>query len=478
MKLSRFNLWVEDYPAKGEYLLFNTRTQALIKINQELKDGLDNLDSRHCEAKPKQSPLEIASLATLARNDEEKNRSLAMTDLDALRENGIIVEDEKEEEAKLKDFFRQLKYESAALPFEVTILTTYSCNFRCVYCFEESVKDNVFLDRQTSDLIIKWLINRAEKRGFKRIFLVYYGGEPLLNIRPIYDISWHLRQWADKKGVDFGFGIITNGSLVSPGLVDKLLTVGLREIRISIDGDRDAHNRKRPFIDGGPTFGLIIDNIKSVIDKVDVGVAGNFDRENFASILALLDYLEKERLLYKLQKIDFAALTPRLGPKTNPGAIELGDCLSFFGRDGLFDETVYIKKELMKRGLKVNTGLAINACSLTMQDAGVTIDPKGVIYKCNALVGYPEFSIGNARDEEFNERSREFLNSDAWNKCPPDCPYIPMCQGGCRFFSYLENKNFSDLSCKREYFERITPELIKLEYEKTLSLRAKRSNHI
>jgi uncharacterized protein len=444
MKLSRFNLWVEDYPKKGEYLLFNTRTQALIKINRELKETLDRLAN---------SKFQIPN-------------SKIKENLDALKENGIIVEDENAEEEKLKDFFRQLKYDSTTLPFEATILTTYACNFRCVYCFEESVKDSVFLDKQTGDLIIKWLINRAEKRGFKRIFLVYYGGEPLLNILPIYDISWHIREWAEKKGVDFSFGIITNGSLINPDLIDKFLTVGLKEIRISIDGDREAHNQKRPFSDGQPTFDLVINNIKSVIDKVNIGVVGNFDRENYASIPRFLDYLAKENILYKLSKIDFMPLSPRLGPKNNPAAIELGECLSFVSSDGLFNEVIAIKKELLRRKIKVNTGLAINACSLIMQDSGITIDPKGTIYKCNALVGYPEFSIGNVADDGFNEKFAEFLNIDAWNKCPKDCPYIPMCQGGCRFYSYLEHNNFSDLSCKREYFDRITPELIKLEYEK------------
>jgi uncharacterized protein len=166
-----------------------------------------------------------------------------------------------------------------------------------------------------------------------------------------------------------------------------------------------------------------------------------------------------------LRNIDFAPLAPRLGPKGNPGSIELGECLSFIDHDGLFREVVGVKKELLRRGLKVRTGLAINACALTMPDGGVTIDPRGVIYKCNALLGYPEFSIGHVRDEAFNARYDEFLNSDAWHKCPGDCPYVPMCQGGCRFFSYLENKNFSDLSCKRDYLDRIVPELIKLEYE-------------
>jgi uncharacterized protein len=197
-------------------------------------------------------------------------------------------------------------------------------------------------------------------------------------------------------------------------------------------------------------------------------VVGNFDRENFASIPRLLDFLENEGLLHKLKRIDFSPLSPRLGPRNNPGAIELKECLSFVDKDGLFNEVLSIKRELMRRRVEINTGLSINACSLIMQDAGITIDPKGLIYKCNALLGYPEFSIGNVREEQFNRGCRDFLDIDAWNKCPPTCPYIPMCQGGCRFYSYLENKNFSDLSCKKYYFDQITPELIKLEYDKLI----------
>jgi len=446
MLFSKFNLWVKNYPASGEYLLFNTRTQALIKVNQELKEELDGLIS---------SKFKVQS-------------SKLKENLTALKESGIIVEDEKEEEEKLEDFFRQLKYQSDTLPFEGTILTTYNCNFRCVYCFEEQVKENLFLDEPTSDLIIKWIMRRAKKNNLKRIFLVYYGGEPLLNTSPIYRISSKVKQWSEKEERDFGFSIITNGSLIKAKLIDELLALGLKEIRISIDGDREAHNQKRPFLDGRPSFDLIIHNIKSVIDKLDISVAGNFDRENFDSLTRLLDFLTEEGLLCKLKKIDFAPLVPRLGPKTNPGAIELNECLSFIGKEGLFNEVISIKKELLKRKLKIITGLAINACSLLMQDGGVTIDPRGDIYKCNSLLGYPEFSVGNVREDNFNHRFDEFLNIEAWNKCPKDCPYIPMCQGGCRFFSYLENKNFTDLCCKREYFERVTPELIKLEYERLI----------
>jgi len=445
MQLSRFNLWVEDYPQPGECLLFNTRTQALIKVKQGLKEKLKRL--------PVRQAIDDTELAAF---------------LPALQENGIVVADEQEENDKLHGFFDQLKYGGGVLPFDATILTTYSCNFACTYCFEQSVREQVFMDKQASDQIIRWLISRAEKRGYRQIFLVFYGGEPLLNVRPIYDISWHLYTWAADRGIDFGFGIITNGSLLKPELVDKLLTVGLREVRITIDGDREAHDKKRPFSDGSPSFDAIIKNIKGLIkySRLKINVAGNFDQQSFESIPRLLDYLEKEEILRRLGTIDFAPLMPRLGPKDNPGMVELKDCFSFIGKNGLHREMVAIKKELLRRSLPMRTGFAINACSLLMHDGGVTIDPTGLIFKCNALVGYPEFAIGTVNDEQFNEKYDQFLRVEAWQQCDQQCPYIPMCQGGCRFFSYMEKNSFSGISCKRDYFDRIAPELIKLEYQK------------
>jgi len=463
MELSRFNLWVNDYPQKGESLLFNTRTQALIKVDRELREALDGLPSSQLPSAQLQEKSDITAVHSPQSTVHSLQKNLA-----ALKENGIVVESESEEDAKLKDFFRQLQFDPNTLAFEVTVLTTYSCNFRCVYCFEESVKQGVFLDNETSNLVIKWIISRAEKRGYKRVFLVYYGGEPLLNIRPIYDISWHIAQWAEQQGVEFGFGIITNGSLVSPDLIDKFLTVGLKEIRISLDGDREAHNKKRPFIDGKPSFDLIINNIKKVIDKVKVGIAGNFDRDNYASIPALLDFLEREGLLHRFSRVDFAPLAARLGPKDNPGAIELAEYISFYDNGGLFSEIVALKKELISRGVNAETALAINACPLIMRDGGVAIDPLGLIYKCNSLLGYTEFSVGSVKNADFDQNIQKYLDIEAWNKCPQDCPYIPMCQGGCRFFSFMENNNFDGLACKRKYFEQIVPELIKLEYEKLL----------
>ena len=49
------------------------------------------------------------------------------------------------------------------------------------------------------------------------------------------------------RGVDACYiNIITNGLLLTPEVVDRLMPFGLNGVKITLDGDRDTHNRMRP----------------------------------------------------------------------------------------------------------------------------------------------------------------------------------------------------------------------------------------
>ena len=62
--------------------------------------------------------------------------------------------------------------------------------------------------------------------------------------------------------------IITNGLLLTPEVVDRLLPFGLNGIKITLDGDRDTHNRMRPLRGGQGTFDRIVENIRRVAGRV------------------------------------------------------------------------------------------------------------------------------------------------------------------------------------------------------------------
>ena len=77
--------------------------------------------------------------------------------------------------------------------------------------------------------------------------------------------------------------VITNGLLLTPEVVDRLLPFGLNGVKITLDGDRDTHNRMRPLRGGQGTFDKIIANVRQVADKCRISIGGNFDESSVDS---------------------------------------------------------------------------------------------------------------------------------------------------------------------------------------------------
>ena len=101
-----------------------------------------------------------------------------------------------------------------------------------------------------------------------------------------------------------------------------------------------------------------------------------------------------------------------------------------------------IKEVMIKKGLVAKSGLSASMCPVTTGDGSVTIDTQGLIFKCNAMLGHPELAIGSISEESYNDRHHEFMAADAWKKCDADCPYVPLCNTGCRLFSFSRAEIF------------------------------------
>ena len=62
-----------------------------------------------------------------------------------------------------------------------------------------------------------------------------------------------------------------------------MLPYGLRGVKITLDGDRDTHNRMRPLRGGQGTFDRIVENIRRVAGRVRIAIGGNFDESSVDS---------------------------------------------------------------------------------------------------------------------------------------------------------------------------------------------------
>ena len=88
-------------------------------------------------------------------------------------------------------------------------------------------------------------------------------------------------------------------------MVERLNPLGLNGIKITLDGDRDAHNQARPLRGGQGTFDRIIANTRAVADITSIAVGGNFDVDTADSYPALLDFLAEQDFAPRLSKVTF-----------------------------------------------------------------------------------------------------------------------------------------------------------------------------
>ena len=440
MKLSQFTLFIPHYPTPAEYLVYNTLTQSMVVIGEELKQVLDNLPAVEPE-----NP-EVESL------------------LGTLEETGIVAEDDVDETDLVINWLNGHKELTSLL--KVQVLTTFACNFACPYCVETGITSRTSMDPAACDATIHWIQDRAAENDPDQIYINFYGGEPLLNVPPLVRISQALSAYAEENGIGFSTGITTNGSLLAPEIVDRLIPYGLRSVKVTLDGERDVHNRKRPFRDGSGSFDLIVSNILSIVDKVSVQLGGNFDAENVESIPGLLDHLANRGLASRLWEVEFKPITGFIadGESVSPRA---SDCV-FFSDENLPEAFLNLRLAAHRRGFSIRTGLGISLCSMLQAKSGFVIDPEGVIYNCPALVGHELFAIGNVREEELNNSHLGFTTLEPWRECL-DCVYLPVCGGGCRYAAYMRHGDFGAVACEKAFFDRVGPELLKMEYEAAMA---------
>src|SRR5256714_2834329 len=150
-----------------------------------------------------------------------------------------------------------------------------------------------------------WIEGELDRLDPERFILTFFGGEPLLNLPVMYDLAERTWRATQARGISMVVNVITNGLLLSPEVVDHLEPYGLSGIKITLDGDRDTHNRMRPLRGGQGTFDRIIENIRRVAGRVRIAIGGNFDASSAASYPALLQFLSEQDFAEQLVNVNF-----------------------------------------------------------------------------------------------------------------------------------------------------------------------------
>ena len=351
-------------------------------------------------------------------NDEER------TAIDALVDNGFVIESASDESAALDRYFRSMRDDTEQL--RVTVLTTLQCNFACDYCFQGDHGDyNKFAEKMSLDTargLVEWIAQRMDELRPEKFVLTLFGGEPLLNLPVAYYLAEQCHALCTARGIDPGISLITNGLLMTPEVVDRLTPYGLYGIKITLDGDRDTHNRMRPLRGRQGTFDRIIENVRRVADKVPITIGGNFDESSVDSYPALLDFLREQEFADKIAKVNFKPIIKPAEPAAPKGVIPLmavgdggkplsGTCMTSAGAGSpkgssvcdschfLDEKMSFLRSETRKRGFPTPDGVHMGPCEIHRRHA-YTIGPDGSLYACPGFTGSKTESPGHIDGRE------------------------------------------------------------------------------
>jgi uncharacterized protein len=96
--------------------------------------------------------------------------------------------------------------------------------------------------------------------------ITFTGGEALLRFRDLESIVSHVRKTATEHDIACQFILKTNGTILSPQIVD-FLSDGSWRVVVSIDGTPTSHDRHRKDKSGRPTQKTVAQNIAILLER-------------------------------------------------------------------------------------------------------------------------------------------------------------------------------------------------------------------
>ncbi|MCX6676933.1 MAG: radical SAM protein [Methanothrix sp.] len=226
------------------------------------------------EAHELQAYESICKGTYLNENDE------TVTDL---VKGGFVFPGNVDEMAILFQQYRNHRFDRSTMI--LTIAPTMGCNFDCDYCFQGEDKKNDSMSKEVQDGIIG-LVKRVSGE-LKRLHIAWYGGEPLLKLKILEDLSDYFISFCDLRSIQYDSMMVTNGYALTPEVARSLYVRRVKAIQITLDGRQDDHDSRRPLRSGRPTFDHILNNIKSITDEVPI---------NFSiRVLCCIIYLSLEK---------------------------------------------------------------------------------------------------------------------------------------------------------------------------------------
>ncbi|HOK58372.1 MAG TPA: radical SAM protein [Methanothrix sp.] len=298
--------------------------------------------------------------------------------------------------------------------------STGACNLSCSYC-RAAAEPEPSADELSTDEV-KRLIGEIAPLG---AMLIISGGEPLLR-QDLFEVA----RYAADSGVRVS--LASNGTLITPEIVERILISGISRVSISLDGASAGTN---DITRGRGSFDLALRGMRALSGRVEFQINMTVTPGNIDELDPLLDLAEREgaaavHIFFMVptgRGRDVESISPEMQRSlleriaSEERSIEIRPtCAPQYGR---------VLMEMGKPHARTAGG-----CIAGIRF--VFISRTGEIFPC----GYFPVSAGSIRERSFSEiwSSSSLLNDLRERKLKGrcgGCGYVRTC-GGCRARAY------------------------------------------
>jgi len=402
LNISKYNLFIEENESFYIYNLLNT---SIFKTTYSLFSFLKQNERTHNKIISTQFSKKM---------------------LDYLISNRIIYKENEDELDYMKFKHFKDKYDSSYL--SVVVMPTLKCNLSCHYCYEKE-KSISITDEQMSTLKLFFQKQSIKK---KNIVVRWSGGEFLTKWKEVRQLSNFIIQQCEINNCTFLASAISNGTLITPKIVDEMDECHIKSVQITLDGGKDIHNKIRFTKNKKGTFDRIINAIEITSQKLKVIIRVNIDKNNYSSIDSLFQSLSQSAINKDNVQL---FCRPVLCSLSRTPSTELFSHKEFYK----------VELHLLELAEKYNLPYAFHwgihgqsvRCAYNCME-GLYLTPNLNMYKCPIYVDYEEtFAVGHIlKNGDFQINNyKEYLKCLSYSpfkieECS-NCKVLPICHGKC-----------------------------------------------
>lgn len=406
----------EFYPFKTfsiaqDYYVFSSGNNYLIKLNKEYYDILKQIEKNNF-------------FIQYCSNEQF---------LKDCRSNKLICDGDKE---------------SYILDGEIqhlVLMIAQDCNLNCLYCYGKAGEYNnrgkmtFNTAKQAVDYLVK---HRGEQ---KRVYVVFFGGEPLMNLSLIQDLVSYMKEIEKIDNITFGMSMTTNGTLLTDDIIDYCDKNRI-SIKISIDGPKELNDRNRVYKNGMGSYKVIMEKTERLRNNGMVSaratitpscvdqdkIEEHLRKEGFASVSSALahEFFSNEDYLraYKYLSSGMDRVRQMLNKKQHD--IDQLNQIGFVG----YLRSIHQSKE------------ADFGCGAGRKM--IAVDINGDVYPCQRFVGVEECKLGNICELELDQKkflNKTYIDSKERHKCRK-CWIRKLCLGTCAHSSFINTGKITENS--------------------------------